>query len=48
MRTFSTSARALLKFVWAGMSKETKWEQAGRKVIENNQKLPDIETAKVK
>lgn len=48
MRAFSTSAKALLKFMWDGMNKETKWEEAGRKVIENNKKLPSIEIAKVK
>jgi hypothetical protein len=48
MRAFSSSARAFLKFIWEGMNKETKWEEAGRKVIENNKKLPNIEVAKVK
>lgn len=48
MRSFSTSAKALLRFVWDGMNKESKWEDAARKVIENNKKLPSIEVAKVK
>ncbi|MCJ1422388.1 hypothetical protein MMC29_000268 [Sticta canariensis] len=47
-RAFSTSAKAFLKFVWDGKGKESKWEEAGRKVIENSSKLPKIETAKVK
>lgn len=47
-RQFSTAARALLKFMWAGMSKDTEWETAARQCIEYNTKLPAIETAQVK
>jgi len=45
-RAFSTSAKAFLKFVWDGMSKETKWEEAGRKVIENSSKTPKDRNSK--
>ncbi|KAI4284466.1 MAG: hypothetical protein L6R35_004905 [Caloplaca aegaea] len=47
-RAFSTAAKALLKFVWDGMVKEVKWEDATRNFIENSPKIPHIETAKVK
>jgi len=47
-RQFSTATRALLKFMWAGMSKDTEWETAARQCIEYNTKLPAIETAQIK
>ena len=34
--------------MWAGMNKDTEWEAAAKKCIENNVKLPEIETAKIK
>lgn len=45
---FSTAARALIKFLWDGMDKDTARETAGRQCIENSIKLPAIEIAKVK
>jgi len=47
-RQFSTAARALIKFLWDGTSKDTAWETAARQCIESNTKLPTIEIAKVK
>src|ERR1700728_550888 len=47
-RHFSSAARALLKFIWQGMGKDSAWEAAGERCILNNSKLPAIETAQVK
>ena len=47
-RTFSTSAKALLNFIWNGISPRPEWEERVRKAVEGNLKLPSIDTVKVK